>query len=91
MMKHIQGLAPLWVENRGIFELNFREVKNNMNKRQVKKKLNYEWQCEAICGRVTSYSEFRKTLRSEHENLIQKDKIYNRIKSHNVSEIHYKN
>lgn len=52
-----------------------------MNKRQVKKKLNYEWQCEAICGRVTSYSKFRKILRSEHEDLIQKDRIYNRIKS----------
>lgn len=62
-----------------------------MNKRQVEKKLNYEWQCEAICCRVTSYSEFRKTLRKEHEDLIQKDKIYNHIKSHNVSEIHYKN
>lgn len=51
-----------------------------MNKRQVKKKINYEWQCEAICGRVMPYSDFRKTLRSEHENFIQKDRIYNRIK-----------
>ena len=37
-----------------------------MNKRQVKKKLNYEWQCEAICGRVMPYSDFRKTLRKEN-------------------------
>lgn len=36
--------------------------------------------CEAICGRVMPYFDFRKTLRSEHENFIQKDRIYNCIK-----------
>ena len=56
-----------------------------MNKRQVKKKVNYVWQCKAICGHVTSYSEFRKTLRNEHEDLIQKNRIYNHIKLHNVN------
>lgn len=52
-----------------------------MNKRKFKKKYEYEWQCKAVCDCVMSYSEFRKTLRSEHEYLIQADRIYDYIKS----------
>lgn len=51
-----------------------------MNKRQIKKKFDYEWQCKAICGRVCSYSECRKFLRSYHEDLIKKDRVYNLYK-----------
>ena len=54
-----------------------------MNKRKLKKKNNFKWQCEAVCGCVTSYSNFRKTLRNEHALSIQHDRIYKLITSHN--------
>ena len=41
-----------------------------MNKRQAKKKRNYERKCEDIWGYVMSYSAQRKMQRSYHENVV---------------------
>lgn len=41
-----------------------------MNRRQKKKKHNYEIDCEEIWGYVMPYAELRKMKRSYHENVV---------------------
>lgn len=44
-----------------------------MNKRQAKKKRNYEFRCEDIWGYVMPYSELRKQEREYHEYVVVRD------------------